>query len=407
MIEPIFKRTAGIDVHKKIIVATLLMKQDDGRVAEETREFGTFVQDYEELAKWLITNEIELTVMESTGIYWKHLYEVLEAHQIQMYVVNARHVKKVPGRKTDVQDSQWLARLARFGLLNASFIPPQDLRELRRISRYRVKLSGMLAGEKNRLHKLLDSIGLRLGNVVSDIDGVSANLIIQGIIRGENIETLVGYLHGQLKNKVDEIKKALAITLGARDLFLLKKLHAHIKYLNTELDELDCYLLTAMQPYKTQWEILQTLPGLAPISAALLIIEMGVDMGRFSNSESLSSWAGMCPGNNASANKQKSGKTRKGNQYLRRVLCETANAAIKTKSQFKDKYQTLVVRRGHKRSIIAIGHKMLRIVHTLLKDNKPYRDPGIDYKGMMIARNAPRWLKALQEYGYLATLQNT
>ena len=162
-----------------------------------------------------------------------------------------------------------------------------------------------------------------------------------------------------------------------------------------------------MQPYKTQWEILQTLPGLAPISAALLIIEMGVDMGRFSNSESLSSWAGMCPGNNASANKQKSGKTRKGNQYLRRVLCETANAAIKTKSQFKDKYQTLVVRRGHKRSIIAIGHKMLRIVHTLLKDNKPYRDPGIDYKGMMIARNAPRWLKALQEYGYLATLQNT
>src|SRR3990167_1813371 len=230
MIEPIFKRTAGIDVHKKIIVATLLMKQDDGRVAEETREFGTFVQDYEELAKWLITNEIELTVMESTGIYWKHLYEVLEAHQIQMYVVNARHVKKVPGRKTDVQDSQWLARLARFGLLNASFIPPQDLRELRRISRYRVKLSGMLAGEKNRLHKLLDSIGLRLGNVVSDIDGVSANLIIQGIIRGENIETLVGYLHGQLKNKVDEIKKALAITLGARDLFLLKKLHAHIKY---------------------------------------------------------------------------------------------------------------------------------------------------------------------------------
>lgn len=407
MIEPILKHTAGIDVHKKLIVVTILTEQSDGSLTQETREFGTFVKDYDVLAQWLVINQIELTVMESTGIYWKHLYEVLEKHQLQMYVVNARHVKKVPGRKTDVQDSQWLAMLARFGLLKPSFIPPQDLRELRRISRYRMKLSGMLAGEKNRLHKLLDSIGLRLGNVVSDIDGVSANTIIKGIINGESIETLLLYLKGQLKKKINDIRDALAVTLGARDLFLLKKLHAHIEYLNVELTELDDYLLTAMQPYQTQWEILQTMPGLAPVSAALLIIEMGVDMSRFGNCESLSSWAAMCPGNNSSANKQKSGKTRKGNQYLRRVLCETANAAIKTTSQFKDKYQTLVVRRGHKRSIIAIGHKMLRVAYTLLKDDKPYKDPGIDYKGMMIARNAPRWLKALHEYGYLGDLQRT
>lgn len=405
MIEPILKRTAGIDVHKKIIVVTILKEQADGHVEEETREFGTFAKDYVELARWLVSNEIELAVMESTGIYWKHLYEVLEKHQLQMYVVNARHVKKVPGRKTDVQDSHWLAMLARFGLLKSSFIPPTDLRELRRVSRYRLKLSGILAGEKNRLHKLLDSIGLRLGNVVSDINGVSAKAIIEGVIKGESVEKLIGYLKGQLKKKASDIREALAVTPGARDLFLLKKLHQHIEYLGNELNELDDYLLTAMQPYKTQWEILQTIPGLAPVSAALIIIEMGVDMSRFGSHESLSSWAAMCPGNNSSANKQKSGKTRKGNQYLRRVLCETANAAIKTRCQFKDKYQTLIVRRGHKRSIIAVGHKMLRVAYTLLKDNKHYQDPGIDYKEMMVARNAPRWFKALQSYGYFDQVQ--
>lgn len=407
MIEPILKRTAGIDVHKKIIVVTVLCEQPDGHVEEETREFGTFLEDYEALATWLVQRHIELTIMESTGIYWKHLHEVLEARQLQMYIVNARHVKKVPGRKTDVQDSQWLARLARFGLLRPSFIPPKDLRELRRISRYRMKLSGTLAGEKNRLHKLLDSIGLRLGNVVSDIDGVSANAIIKGIIKQESVDTLLGYLKGQLKKKGADIRKALAVVPGARDLFLLKKLHDHIEYLNRELSELDCYLLTAMQPYQTQWEILQTIPGLAPISAALLIVEMGVDMERFGSEDSLSSWAAMCPGNNSSANKQKSGKTRKGNQYLRRVLCETANAAIKTEGQFKDKYQTLTVRRGHKRSIIAIGHKMLRVTYVLLKNNIPYCDPGIDYKALMVKRNAPRWFKALQTYGYLDGAQPT
>lgn len=407
MIEPILKRTAGVDVHKKIIVVTILLEQEDGSAKEETREFGTFLKDYEELGKWLVQNQIELVIMESTGIFWKHLYEILESYQLQMYIVNARHVKKVPGRKTDVQDSQWLAMLARFGLLKSSFIPPKDLRELRRISRYRMKISGTLAGEKNRLHKLLDSIGLRLSNVVSDINGVSANAIITGIINQEPVDKLIGYLKGQLKKKESEIRKALAVTPGARDLFLLKKLHNHIEYLNMELSELDCYLLTAMQPYQTQWEILQTIPGLAPISAALLIIEMGVDMERFGSEDSLSSWAAMCPGNNESAGKKKSGKTRKGNQYLRRILCETANAAIKTEGQFKDKYQTLTVRRGHKRSIIAIGHKMLRVTYTLLKHNKPYCDPGIDYQAMMVKRNAPRWFKALREYGYLDSTQTT
>ena len=405
MLYPILQRTAGIDVHKKVIVVTLALTNEDGVVTEVTRTFGTFLHDYEQLAQWLAQSEIQLTVMESTGVYWKHLYEVLETYKVEMYVVNARHVKKVPGRKTDVSDSQWLAALARFGLLKASFIPAQDLRQLRSIARYRTKLSATLASEKNRLHKLLDAAGVRLGSVVSDIDGVAANKIINGILNGEPLAQLLSYAKGKLKHKLAAMQDALAVKMNERNLFLLRKIRDHIDYLKHELEQLDAYILTAMQPYQTQWEILQTIPGVGPVSAAVLIIEMGVDMTRFGSEESLASWAAMCPGNNSSADKQKSGKTRKGNQYLRRTLCETANAAIKTVSQFKDKYKTLTVRRGHKRSIIAIAHKILRVSYSLLKNNQPYQDPGVDYKELMVKRNAPRWVKALAEYGYLNTVQ--
>ncbi|HHF7372465.1 TPA: transposase, partial [Legionella anisa] len=207
--EAIVQRSAGLDVHKKIIVVTILLEQPDGTVNEETREYGTTYKACEQLSDWLLSHDIQLSVMESTGIYWKNIYAALEKKGLPVSVVNARHVKQVPGRKTDVKDSQWLARLARYGLLRGSFIPPKDLRELRIIARYRTKLKGMMASEKNRLHKTLDDAGVRLGNVVSDISGVTATEIIAGLVEGKSIDELLDCTRTQLKKKKSELRAEL------------------------------------------------------------------------------------------------------------------------------------------------------------------------------------------------------
>jgi len=208
-VEAICKRVAGLDVHKKMIVATVLLEQPDGQLLEKTREFGTLPVDHPALAQWLVSLRIELTVMESTGVYWKSVHEVLENAQLKVYVVNARHVKQVPGRKTDLTDSQRLATLARFGLLKESFIPEKSLRELRLLTRYRIKLQRMMAAEKNRLHKILDAGGVRLGAIVSEISGVSSQIIINGLINGEDIERLISQVKGMLKRKKDQLRQVL------------------------------------------------------------------------------------------------------------------------------------------------------------------------------------------------------
>ncbi len=400
IVEPIFNRSAGLDVHRKTVVGTILVEREDGSLYEETREFGTFFKNREELSNWLLRHEIELVVMESTSVYWKAIYEALERRGLKAYVVNARHVKQVPGRKTDVQDSQWLATLARYGLLRPSFIPPQGLRELRLLTRRWQKVQGILSGEKNRLHKVLDDAGIRLGVVVSDINGVSAQAIIDGLIRRESPAKLIQYVRGRLKGKIPELLESLEGSLSDSHLFLLGQIRDHIRHLEQELSELWEIIQERMSPYQEQWKILQTIPGIDQVSSAILIAEIGVDMKRFGTMNRLASWAGMCPGNNESAGKRKSGRTRKGNCAVRQVLCEISNAARRTNSQFKGKYKGLVIRRGHKRAIIAIGHKILRIVFTLLKKKEPYRDPTVDYEAIVVQRNAPRWIQALKKFGY-------
>lgn len=229
----------------------------------------------------------------------------MEKEGIKAKVVNAKHAKNVPGRKTDVTDSKWLASLGRLGLLESSFIPEKDLRELRLISRQRKKLTGILAAEKNRLHKTLDDAGIRLGGVVSDINGVSARAIIAGLIKGEPIPVLMSPVKGRLRDKMEDLRDSVDEELTERHRFLLAYLHSHIKYLEDQIDQFDRYLFAAMSPYKEQWEILQTIPGVDKVAAATLIIEIGVDMKRFKDSSHLASWAGMCPGNNESAGKKK------------------------------------------------------------------------------------------------------
>jgi len=402
MIRPISKSAAGLDVHKAVVVCTLIQEQSNGCLSKESREYKAFNADLLNLAKWLKTEEVQTVAMESTGIYWKKVYEAIEDIGIKSDVVNARHIKNVPGRKTDISDSEWIAELARCGLLKPSFIPPKDIRQLRLLTRYRKKLSGVLTAEKNRMHKILETMGIKLSCVVSNINGVSATRMIEAILSNEKPEKIAEYAIGNLKRKKSEIIRSIeGYQLSDRDQFLLKKLLEHIQWIMMQLSEIDKQIVVAMEPYDKQWKILQTLPGIDVISAAMLISEIGVDMSVFASSNHFCSWAGMCPGNNESAGKRKSGKTRKGNRYLRALMCEVANAAIKTNSQFKGKYKALVIRRGHKRAVVAVGHKMLKIIYSMLKTGQPYKDPGIDYESLMVKKNAPRWIKALKNYGYL------
>jgi transposase len=313
MIEALAKRSAGLDVHKKIVVGTVLIENTHGQIEKQTREFRTFRKELNTLAEWLSESEVEIAVMESTGIYWKSVYEALERKEVKAYVVNARHVKNVPGRKTDVQDSEWLAELARCGLLRASFVPPRDLRELRLLTRYRGKLVGTLSAEKNRLHKILDGCGIRLGNVVSDIDGVSAREMIDALIEGNKEPYDIVFLaRGRLNKKIPELIEALDGELSDRHRFLLKQIHSHIRWLEDRVREINRQVVAAMKPYKEEWRLLQTIPGIDELCAAMLLAEIGPDMSCFGSKDHLSSWAGMCPGNNESAGKKKVVKSGRG-----------------------------------------------------------------------------------------------
>jgi transposase len=401
MLGAIVNSCAGLDVHRRQVTCTLVQEG-----SSQTREYATFHRQLKELAQWLQAERVELAVMESTGIYWKAVFACLEDAGIAGRVVNARHVKQVPGRKTDVCDSEWLAELGRCGLLRQSFIPPRDLRELRLLTRYRKKLSGMLAGEKNRLHKILDDAGIRLGCVVTDIDGVSARAMVDELVNGGSTpEQIAEKALGRLQNKKDALKLALEGEISDRHRLVLQKISGHIKWLHRQIAMIDGQIVAAMKPYQEEWKLLQTIPGFDVISAAMLIAEIGVDMSRFGSSDRFCSWGGMCPGNNESAGKKKSGRTRKANPYVRSLLCEVANSARKTQSQFQGIYKALVIRRGHKRAIVAVGHRIFQIVYALLSRKEPYRDPEVDYEALVVHRNAPRWLAALEKYGYLRSFK--
>jgi len=393
------RRVAGIDVHRMLHVVTVLIEQPDGSMQRQTREFGGFRRDCRALAAWLAELHVELVVMESTGIYWKSVFTHLENAGITAWVVNAHRIKHVPGRKTDMADSEWLAVLARFGLVKASFIPPRDLRELRLVSRYRRKLSAMCASEINRLHKILDDGGIKLGGVVSDINGVSARAMVSALIAGQPIEQMLGLARGKLQQKREELGASLDGDLSARHLFVLGHIEAHIQTLQRELAEIDRYLLAAMRPYAWAHQLLQTIPGIDEIAAALIVIEIGDDMARFGRARSLACWAALSPGNNESAGKRKSGRTGHGNSTIRFILCECANAARMTKSTLAAKYRSLMVRKSHKKAIIAVAHKMIRLIFVMLSRRQPYLDQGIDYAAMSAKKNAPRWIRQLKAIG--------
>lgn len=394
--------TVGLDIHHRQITACLLKTDNDGEVQFEFREFATFKQDLRQLADWVLSHQPDEVVMESTGVYWKSPYAALEAVGIYARVVNARHVKNVPGRKTDIQDAHWLAMLSRSGLLNGSFIPPKPLREARLLSRQRQQLVSQRSAEKNRLHKLLVESGIRLSVVISDLNGRSGTKMIRGLIKGESIEQLLNYADKRLKASPEELRDALEGDLSPCHCFALKQILRHIDHLDAQVNVFDQQLLTQLADYRPALMLLTTLPGVDETSAALLLAEIGDNMEVFGSADKIASWAGLCPGNNESAGKRKSGKIRKGNYWLRRVLCECAQAARRTRCQFKSKYDALASRRGSKKAIVAIAHKLLRTVFAMLQSGECYRDPEVDYEALLVQKNAPRWLRMLKKHGHLA-----
>jgi transposase len=285
------------------------------------------------------------------------------------WVVNARHVKAVPGRKTDVADAQWLASLAGAGLLRASFIAKADLRSLRHIARHRQKLGGMLAAEKNRLHKLLTDAGIRLGVVVSDLHGQSARAMVKALIAGKTVPEVLSLASNRLRASREDIFEALqAEEITPAHRFVLAEIMAHIQELEDPIARFDAELLRSLHDagYAVLLQLLQTLPGIDLMGAAMLLVEISSDMSVFGSAQRLASWVGMCPGNNKSAGKRTSGRMRKRNAWVRRLLCEFAQAAGRSRCALKDKFQALTVRKGHKRSTVALGHKMLRTIYAML-----------------------------------------
>ena len=395
------KRVIGLDVHQAQITACAIIEEADGTTRIEQRQFGAFKRDRRALADWAAGLRPDQVVMESTGIYWRSPYAALETAGIRALVVNARHVKNVPGRKTDVGDAQWLATLARAGLLHGSFIPPAMMRELRLISRQRQKLSGQLSSEKNRLHKVLTDGGIRLGVVVSDLHGQSARAMVKAIIAGRPPQEVLELASSRLKASREELFDALQGELTASHCFVLDELMRHIEEIEARIARFEARLLEGLAGEHNTLALLQTLPGVDLIGAAMLLVEIGADMDAFGSADRLASWVGICPGNNESAGKRKSGRVRKGNLYVRRLLCEFAHAASRTTSVFKSKFQALIVRRGHKRSIVALAHKILRTIFFMLKRREHYRDSTTDYEALSVQRNAPRWIKALTKFGFI------
>ncbi len=395
------KRVIGLDVHQAQITACALIEEANGATRIEQRQFGAFKRDRRALAEWAAALQPDEVVMESTGIYWKSPYAALEAAGMRAQVVNARHVKNVPGRKTDVGDAQWLATLARAGLLRGSFIPPAKLRELRLIARQRQKLVGLLASEKNRLHKILTDGGIRLGVVVSDIHGQSARAMVKALIEGQPPHEVLQLASRRLKASREELFDALQGELTASHRFVLDELMRHIEEIDARIARFDARLLDGLADERNVLALLQTLPGVDLVGAAMLLVEIGAEMDAFGSADRLASWVGVCPGNNESAGKRKSGRARKGNPYVRRLLCEFAHAASRTASVFQSKFQSLIVRRGHKRAIIAVAHKLLRTMFFMIKRGQHYRDGATDYEALSVKRNAPRWIKALKQFGFI------
>jgi len=403
----VYTHCAGLDVHKKTVVAAIIVPAAKGGLDQETRTFGTMTADLLALSDWLMAHEISHVAMESTGEYWKPVYNILETN-FEVLLVNAQHVKAVPGRKTDVNDAEWLADLLRHGLLRASFVPPLGQRELRELTRHRSNFIRERATVVNRVQKVLESANLKLGSVASNVVGVSGRAMLEAIIAGPATPAQMAELSkGRMREKREQLAKALEGRVKPHPRFVLTELLCQIDNLDEAIARFDQEIERYCAPFEAAVVLLDTIPGVARQTAEIIVSEIGTDMQRFPTADHLASWAGVAPGNDESAGKRRSGKTRKGNKPLGAALNQAAHAASRTKGTYLSaQYHRLAGRRGKKKAMVAVAHSILVMAYHLIQRQEPYRELGGNYFDQRRPEaTAKRLLKRLEQLGYAVQIQ--
>jgi transposase len=406
--EVVYSQCCGLDVHKETVVACVLIREGK-EVQKEVRTFRTMTSDLLVLHDWLMAYKVTHVAMESTGIYWKPVFNLLEG-SVEVLLVNAAHIKTVPGRKTDVKDCEWIAELLSHGLLKGGFIPPEPIRDLRDLTRYRKSLTDERVREVNRLQKLLESANIKLSSVATDVMGVSGKAMLEALVSGStDPATLADLSRGKLRKKLPLLREALQGRFRAHHQFLLGQILSHLDFLDESIEEVSKEVKNRIGPFSEKMELLDTIPGVDQRVAEALVAEIGVDMSRFPTHRHLASWAGICPGNNESAGKRKSGKTRKGDRWLFRTLIEASWSIIRSKGTYLYAlYHRLVPRRGKKKAIVAVAHGILVIAYHVLKNKVSYQELGPDYFDKLNVIQIKRhYIRRLEALGFKVLLEPT
>ena len=406
--EEIYRCCAGLDVHKESVEACVRRINENGRWQQQTRHWGTMTRDLVAMAEWMAAQGVSHVAMESTGVYWKPIYNILES-RFRVLLVNARHLKQVPGRKSDVRDCQWIAQLLQHGLLKGSFIPPRPQRELRDLTRLRVQLVEEKTRIVNRLHKELEDANIKLASVATEILGASGRAMLEALIEGrKNPRQLADLAQRQLRGKIPELEKALEGHLTDHHRFMLRLLWQHLAQQEKLIAELDAKIEEQTRSLAGEIERLDAVPGVDRCVAAVVLAEVGAQMTPFPSHQNLASWAGMCPGNEVSAGKRRRQRITPGNRWLKRTLVQAAWGASHSKNTYlASQYRRLVGRRGKKRALIAVGHSLLVIFYHMLKNGTTYADLGGDFFDRLEPERLTRYyVKRLESLGHKVTLQS-
>lgn len=399
------ERCAGLDVHKKSVTACVFTPE--GR---EVRQFGSTTAELLRLAEWLLEKRVTHVAMESAGVYWKPVFNLLEAHELTLLLVNARHMKAVPGRKTDVKDSEWIAELLRHGLLTASFVPDRPHRELRELTRYRRRLIEQRAQAANRLHKVLEGANIKLGDVASNILGVSGKAMLHALIEGQSDATAMAALaRGRMRSKQAELREALTGLINDHQRFMLASLLRHVEHLDAELERLDAEVAYRLAPHQELLARLDAIPGIGRATGEQILAEITPDLSRFPTAKHLASWAKVCPGNHESGGVRKNARAGPGSRWLRSILIEAAHAAARNKdSYFASMYHRIAARRGKKRAALAVAHAILVTIYHLITRGTTYQDLGpnhYDERRKTAALNYA--IRRIHKLGYNVALEAT
>lgn len=402
----VHEKCAGLDVHKKTVVACVITPKDKGGWEKEIRTFSTMTKDLLNLSDWLTSKGCTHVAMESTGEYWRPVFNILEGN-LEVILVNARHIKAVPGRKTDIKDAQWIAELLQHGLLRASFIPPVEQRDLRDLTRHRSNFVRERVNLVNRVQKVLEGANIKLGCVASDVLGVSGRAMLGAIVDGnKSPEVMAELAQGTLRQKQDLLVEALEGRVRPHHKFILAQLLGIIDGIDETISQFDREIEDYCRPFAEAVELVDTIPGVARRTAEIIVSEIGTDMSRFPSAEHLAAWAGLAPGNYESGGKTLSASTRKGNRFLRTILVQSAHALARTKTYLAAQYRRLSARRGKKRAAVAVAHSILVIAYHLISRHEPYRDLGDDYFDQKRPESVKkRLVKRLEKLGYQVNLE--